>query len=155
MRVARLVAGSAVVAVVVGTGLPARAALFGGLDETVPNEAALRSNPDLTRVGQLVVDAEGNGSLGFRVPDIRPGLYQLFVLCRTCAPFSAGRSLISVAEFRVTDPSGRYRRVTVTWILIAGGIMAALVLWTAAWEQGVITLVIGDWPTRRRAKDVA
>jgi hypothetical protein len=119
-------------------GLPAflvPSAVVPGLEDTVPDEAALTANPGLTPVGQLEVDPEGNGSIRFRVPEVRPGTYQLFLLCESCARFSAGRTFIPVADFRVTDPEGRYRRETGPWPLIVAGMMAGLLVLAASWER--------------------
>ena len=86
--------------------------------------------------GQLMVDVAGNGSIRFQVPDVRPGRYRLFVLCPGCALHSAGRTFVPVADFQVTDPSGRHRRPTVRWVPVAAGAIAGLLLVTAAWERG-------------------
>jgi hypothetical protein len=71
-----------------------------------------------------VVEVAGNASIRFQVPDLRPGQYQLFVLCPGCAQNSAGRTLVPVADFEVTDPLGQYRRRTVPWVLVAAGAIA-------------------------------
>lgn len=58
--------------------------------------------PGLVAIGELVVGAAGNGRSSFRVPQIEPGDYVLVVFCPSCAPFSAGRTMAPVADFRVT-----------------------------------------------------
>lgn len=72
--------------------------------------------------------------LDFAASPARPGRFQLFVLCPGCGQNSAGRTFVPVADFKVTDLSGRYGRLTVPWVLMASGLMAALLLGTAVWE---------------------
>ena len=63
------------------------------------------SRPDdvrLVRVGQLVVDLGGNGSITFVVPSLPPGRYALMVYCPSCAQHSAGRVMPPVADFTIT-----------------------------------------------------
>jgi hypothetical protein len=58
----------------------------------------------LIRIGRLIVDAARNGRITFIVPRVDPGSYVVMVRCRSCAQFSAGRTMIPVASFRVTSP---------------------------------------------------
>jgi hypothetical protein len=59
-------------------------------------------DPDLVRIGELVVDADGNGRLSFIVPEVDAGDYVVMAFCPACAPTSAGRSMLPIADFRVT-----------------------------------------------------
>jgi hypothetical protein len=66
------------------------------------------TSPDdarLVRVGELVVDARGNGTITFAVPSLTPGPYALAVYCLTCAQYSAGRVMLPVADFTITSGS--------------------------------------------------
>ena len=58
-------------------------------------------NPRLVAIGAVVVDDAGNGRLTFEVPAVAPGSYTILVHCEECAPTSAGRTMLPVAEFRV------------------------------------------------------
>jgi len=60
-------------------------------------------DPGLIAVGELIVDAAGNGRISFRVPQVEPGDYVVIVFCPSCAPFSAGRTMAPVADFQVTS----------------------------------------------------
>ena len=62
------------------------------------------NDPHLIRIGRLVIDAAGNGRVTFIVPPVDPGRYVVMVHCPSCAEFSFGRTLASVAGFRVTTP---------------------------------------------------
>jgi hypothetical protein len=59
-------------------------------------------DPHLVQIGELVVDASGDGRISFQVPVVEPGNYVVMVFCPSCAATSAGRSMLAVAEFRVT-----------------------------------------------------
>jgi hypothetical protein len=48
----------------------------------------------LIPLGELTVDAEGNGELRFTVPNVPSGDYVTLTHCIPCRPFSAGRELI-------------------------------------------------------------
>jgi hypothetical protein len=48
----------------------------------------------LVRIGALRIDDAGNGRFRFTVPDLPPGRYSTFLLCRECARFSAGRTFL-------------------------------------------------------------
>jgi len=61
-----------------------------------------RDDARLARVGQLVVDASGNGTITFVVPSLPPGPYALMVYCSSCAQYSAGRAMLPVANFTIT-----------------------------------------------------
>ncbi len=61
-------------------------------------------DPSALALGAMVVDGSGNGWLAFEVPRVSPGDYVVMVHCPPCAPTSAGRSMLVVAEFRVTTP---------------------------------------------------
>jgi hypothetical protein len=59
-------------------------------------------DPRLVPLGGLVVDAAGTGKLAFTVPRVPPGAYAVLVECQPCAPHSAGRVILPLADFRVT-----------------------------------------------------
>ena len=61
----------------------------------------------LVDIGRLAVDADGNGRIAFVVPRLDPGPYVIMVHCPSCAAFSFGRTMLPVADFRVT-PSAPY-----------------------------------------------
>ena len=68
------------------------------------------TSPDdarLVDIGRLAVDADGNGRIAFVVPRLDPGPYVIMVHCPSCAAFSFGRTMLPVADFRVT-PSAPY-----------------------------------------------
>ena len=56
----------------------------------------------LVDIGRLVVDTDGNGRIAFVVPRLDPGPYVVMVHCPSCAAFSFGRTMLPVADFRVT-----------------------------------------------------
>ena len=66
---------------------------------TSPNDARL------VGIGRLVIDAAGVGRISFLVPEVDPGDYTVVVFCPSCAPFSAGRTMLPVADFTVTSGS--------------------------------------------------
>jgi|GEM_PF-5950423 len=59
-------------------------------------------DPRLAHTGWLSVDSSGNGHAIIIVPTLSPGAYTLMVKCEACAPTSAGRSILPVAEITVT-----------------------------------------------------
>lgn len=95
-------------------------------------------DPRLVRIGELVVDASGNGRISFRVPHVEPGDYVVMVFCPGCAPFSAGRTMAPMADFYVTPPPPATDTTPVPpkgWqplvlaggaLLLAGALLAAL-----------------------------
>lgn len=67
----------------------------------VPSRRSLHSRMDVFSLGRIVANAEANGLLEFTVPEVKPGIYQIVVFCPECTSFSAGRSVLPVAPFRV------------------------------------------------------
>jgi hypothetical protein len=59
----------------------------------------------LVEIGKLIVDAAGDGRITFDVPEVDPGKYSVMVFCPSCAPYSAGRTMLWVADFEVTSAS--------------------------------------------------
>jgi hypothetical protein len=59
---------------------------------------------DLTPIGQMVVDSNGNGTIDFQVPQLPAGKYEVMLWCPPCAQYSAGRKLLGAGTFRVTEP---------------------------------------------------
>lgn len=72
----------------------------------------------LTLIGQVRVDADGNGRLVFRVPDVSPGRYVSLVYCVRCLRQSGARALLPFGPFAhgfvVTGAADRWHR----WRLI-------------------------------------
>jgi hypothetical protein len=60
---------------------------------------------DLTPIGQMVVDSNGDGSIDFQVPRLPAGKYDVILWCPPCAKYSAGRKLVAARIFRVTEPA--------------------------------------------------
>ncbi len=95
-------------------------------------------DPHLVRIGELVVDAAGNGRISFRVPHIEPGDYVVVAFCPSCSPSSAGRTMVPLADFQVTPSPPATDTVPVApdeWsslglaggaLLLAGVLLAAL-----------------------------
>ena len=54
----------------------------------------------LVPLGELTVDARGNGRLRFEVPDVAPGDYTTYTHCPPCAASSAGRELLPTGPER-------------------------------------------------------
>lgn len=72
------------------------------VSQAAANQVTSPNDPRLIKIGRLVVDAARNGRITFVVPQIDPGRYVVMVECPSCAQFSAGRTMLSVADFRVT-----------------------------------------------------
>lgn len=94
--------GSGALAGIGGDGPPVQVFLIDA-DEVNPNspDIGVTSPGDtrLIRLGELAVNAEGNGILRFAVPDVRGGEYTTVVHCVPCAPFSGGRELLATGPF--------------------------------------------------------
>jgi hypothetical protein len=60
---------------------------------------------DLTPIGQMVVDSNGDGTIDFQVPQLPAGKYQVILWCPPCAKYSAGRKLLAAGTFRVAEPA--------------------------------------------------
>src|SRR5687768_1143826 len=56
----------------------------------------------LIRLGELVVDANGDGTTTFAIPDVAPGRYDVLVHCEPCAPSSAGATMLYGADLEVS-----------------------------------------------------
>lgn len=56
----------------------------------------------LIRLGELVVDANGDGTTTFTIPNVVPGEYDVLVHCEPCAPSSAGRTMLFGADLDVS-----------------------------------------------------
>jgi len=54
---------------------------------------------DAIPVGTVEIDKAGNGHTTFSVPEARPGVFDVYLHCEPCAPFSGGRTDIWVGEF--------------------------------------------------------
>ena len=56
----------------------------------------------LVRLGELVVDADGDGTTTFTIPKVAPGHYDILVHCEPCAPSSAGATMLFGADLQVS-----------------------------------------------------
>jgi hypothetical protein len=95
---------------------------------------------DLTPIGQMVVDSNGDGTIDFQVPQLPAGKYEVILWCPPCAKYSAGRKLLVAGTFRVTEPaavprSGPAAPASVAstsrtpWVLVLSvGVLGALLL---------------------------
>lgn len=72
------------------------------VDQAEADGVTSPNDPALFDIGQLVVDAGGNGSIRFVVPDVAPATYAVMIHCPPCAEFSGGRVMLEVASFEVT-----------------------------------------------------
>lgn len=81
------------------------------------------TDEDLVRLGELVVDADGDGTTTFTIPDVAPGDYDVLVHCEPCAPSSAGATMHYGADLEVslTPPATDTERVPTSgaWLLVA------------------------------------
>lgn len=59
---------------------------------------------DRIPIGHVIVDARGNGTLKFEVPDVPGGKYTVLMSCHPCAANSAGRIVVPLGDFRVLGP---------------------------------------------------
>ncbi|MGH2728861.1 MAG: hypothetical protein ACRDKS_17955 [Actinomycetota bacterium] len=66
-----------------------------------PDAIGTPADPRLISIGDLNVDAEGNGSLQFRVPAVQSGEYTSMIFCEECAPSSGGRSMLTAGPFQI------------------------------------------------------
>lgn len=84
-------------------------------------------DPALVDIGQLLVDAEGNGSIRFVVPELDPGSYVVVVYCPACAAFSGGSVMAPVATFEVipqgSDTAMRDRSAFAAVLTALGGLL--------------------------------
>lgn len=87
-------------------------------------------DPSLVEVGKLVVDVAGNGRISFVVPTLDPGEYVLMIYCPPCAPTSAGRTMLPVADFTVTPspPTTDTAPSTPRPTLVVVGVVGALLV---------------------------
>ena len=87
------------------------------------------SDERLIRLGELVVDAEGDGTTTFTIPDVAPGQYDVLVHCEPCAPSSAGATILYGADLEVSlspwaNDSGPVT-IDLVWPLVALIVVAA------------------------------
>lgn len=77
------------------------------VDQTAADSVIGTDDTRLVVVGQLVVDALGNGTITFVVPSLPPGPYSLMVYCPSCAQYSVppGRVMAAVADFTIIPGS--------------------------------------------------
>lgn len=105
------------------TGRTPSSGAFAGLSEPMPTYLVTRAavdavtNPDdaaLIEIGDLIVGADGNGRMSFVVPQVDPGDYVVMAFCAACAPTSAGRTMLPIAEFQVTSSAPNTETATAT-----------------------------------------
>jgi hypothetical protein len=81
----------------------------------------------LVRVGELIVDEDGNGSGVLTVPDVPIGRYMAMTFCEPCAPDSAGRSVLPLGPFPPFEVLGSsVERPAPIWPWIGGGLLGIL-----------------------------
>lgn len=83
---------------------------------------------DRIEIGVVRVDAAGNGSIDFVVPDVPPGNYGVQIRCRQCASSSGGRNLHPAGTFEVIASTS----ITIGWV-VAVLVLAGLALATTRW----------------------
>lgn len=72
------------------------------VSQAVADQVMSPNDPHLIKIGRLVIDAAGNGRIAFVVPQVDPGSYVVMIHCPSCALTSAGRTMLPVADFKVT-----------------------------------------------------
>jgi hypothetical protein len=84
---------------------------------------SIRSPNDgqLVGVGTLLIDALGNGTGQFRVPDVKVGPYILMAYCQPCATDSAGRVMLPVGPFPSFKVVGETSNALPRWLWILAG----------------------------------
>ncbi|MGH3072539.1 MAG: hypothetical protein ACRDNB_09775 [Gaiellaceae bacterium] len=135
--------GSGALAGIGGDGPPVQVFLIDA-DEVNPNslDIGVTSPGDtrLIRLGELAVNAEGNGILRFAVPDVRGGEYTTVVHCVPCAPFSGGRELLATGPFPepfvvlgsgATGDDGPWEAVILG---VAGAVLLLVLVGTRTWR---------------------
>ncbi len=103
------------------------------IPDAAANDVHDSSDRRLISVGELVVNDAGDGTASFAIPDVSPDAYTVMVYCEPCAPSSAGRTMLSVGELRVTptlpgtDSEANWRGILVG-LLLAIAAAATLVV---------------------------
>lgn len=87
---------------------------------------------DLTKVGELAIDEDGDGRGRFVLPMMTPGTYEAIVECLPCGPHSAGRTMLPAGTIEVralppTDASPMAPRIDTTPVVQ----LIAVLLWCA------------------------
>jgi hypothetical protein len=99
------------------------------VDQATAESVVSPDDVRLIRVGELVVDAAGNGTITFVVPSLPPGPYALMVYCPSCAQYSVppGQMMARVADFTITPdpPNTAIARREVSLATIVGAILLA------------------------------
>jgi len=72
------------------------------VDQSLASQIDQPTDERLIRLGELVVDADGDGTTTFTVPDVSPGHYDVLVHCEPCAPSSAGATMLFGADLEVS-----------------------------------------------------
>ncbi len=113
------------------------------VSQAIADSVTSPNDPRLVLVGQLQVDAHGDGIITFVVPSVPPGPFALMVSCPSCGPVSAGRVMLPVGEFQITSepadtavahPGSPYTLLGVFFLVGAGLSMLRFVL--HAWTTG-------------------
>ena len=103
------------------------------LPRRVSDAAALRTLPEVVPVGMLQVDQQGNGTITFTVPRLRPGRYAAMLWCPACARSSSGTNVAYTGELTVTSRRLPLTGLAVVWragvalglLLVGGGLLVA------------------------------
>jgi hypothetical protein len=102
-----------------------------GYPATVESSSELGEVNGLTPIGDLRSDKQGNGVLEFETPQLSPGDYEIVVYCQSCAAFSSGSNVVSVAPFRITgnaDSTDGSRSLIPIGAVLVGFLVALIVL---------------------------
>jgi hypothetical protein len=117
--------------------------------ETAAASVSNPADPRLVPIGELVVDAAGNGAIVFHVPPVEPGGYVVMVFCPSCADFSGGQAMAPLADFRVTSPppatdTAAGDQAGTVWVAALAALLLASVLLSAARRRLTGTSSTGD-----------
>lgn len=116
----------------------------------VPNAVAAsvrsRTDPRLTRIGTLLPDKNGHGTLTFHVPRLHAGTYATAAWCPGCASYSFGHRFFTYPD----DPQIVPRYRTLMFLRIESGGLAVQWWWIVA-VGGAVAVAVGTFLIRRRA----
>lgn len=96
------------------------------IPDAAANDVHDSSDRRLIGVGELIVNDAGDGTASFTIPAVSPGPYAVMVYCEPCAPSSAGRTMLSVGELRVSASAPSTDAET-SWRGILAGLLLAVV----------------------------
>jgi len=100
------------------------------VDQDLASQIDDPTDERLVRLGELVVDANGDGTTTFTIPDVAPGHYDVLVHCEPCAPSSAGATMLFGADLEVSLTPPATDTVPVStfgvWLLVALVVVVAI-----------------------------